>query len=151
MTKFFSVVVLSSVYIRVRHIFLDFKVSRCIEVYSFLGIWGWDSQQGRVRATSILVQAFWNFKLKVLKYSRNCCLQYTMIPNFWHPLVYMYVIIVILPKLYWSSAVWFRCNKKMRTASQRKQCVVLHVSLGYHRKWSPKIVIFALRPKTKFF
>ena len=47
----------------------------------------WDSQQGRPRTTSILVRAFWNFKLKVLKYSRNCSLQYTLIPNFWHPLV----------------------------------------------------------------
>ena len=26
-------------------------------------------------------------KLKVLKYPRNCSLQYTLIPNFWHPLV----------------------------------------------------------------
>ena len=38
--------------------------------------WGcplnWDSQQGRLRTTSIVVRAFWNFKLKVLKYSRNC-------------------------------------------------------------------------------
>ena len=49
----------------------------------------WDSEQGRVRTTSILVQAFWNFKLKVLKYPRNCSLQYTFIPNFWHPLTYM--------------------------------------------------------------
>ena len=28
-------------------------------------------QQGRVRTTSILVQAFWNFKIKVLKYSHS--------------------------------------------------------------------------------
>ena len=32
------------------------------------------SQQCRVRTTSIYVQAFWNFKLKVLIYSRNCSL-----------------------------------------------------------------------------
>ena len=50
----------------------------------------WDSQQGRVRTTSILVWAFWNFKFKVLKYPRNCSLQYTLIPNFWQPLMYMY-------------------------------------------------------------
>jgi hypothetical protein len=41
----------------------------------------WDSQQGRLRTTSILVRAFWNFKLKVLKYSRNCSLHNTLIPN----------------------------------------------------------------------
>ena len=40
----------------------------------------WDSQQGRLRTTSILVWAFWNFKLKVPKYSRSCGLQYTFIP-----------------------------------------------------------------------
>ena len=40
----------------------------------------WDSQQGRVRTTSILVRAFWNFKLKVLKYTRNCSLHNTLIP-----------------------------------------------------------------------
>ena len=34
----------------------------------------WDSQQGRVRKTSIFIWAFWNFKLKVLKYPRNCSL-----------------------------------------------------------------------------
>ena len=55
--------------------FLDFKASRYCEGYSFWGIstrnvkgsdqnWSyWDSQQGRVRTTSILVQAFWTFKL----------------------------------------------------------------------------------------
>ena len=46
----------------------------------------WHSQKGRVRTTSILVRAFWNFKLKVLKYPRNCSLQYTLIPNFWRTL-----------------------------------------------------------------
>ena len=40
----------------------------------------WDSQQGRVRTTSILVRAFWNFKRKVLKYPRNCSLHNTLIP-----------------------------------------------------------------------
>ena len=47
----------------------------------------WDSQQGRVRTTSILVRAFWNFKVKVLKYPKNCSFQYTLIPNFWHTLL----------------------------------------------------------------
>ena len=39
-----------------------------------------DSQQSRVRTTSILVRAFWNLKLKVLEYSRNCNLHNTLIP-----------------------------------------------------------------------
>ena len=56
-------------YTRWFRIFLDIKVSRYCE----------DSQQGRLRTTSILVRAFWNFKLKVLKYSRNCSL-----PNVHH-------------------------------------------------------------------
>ena len=32
-----------------------------------------------LRTTSILVRAFWNFKLKVLQYSRNCSLHNTLI------------------------------------------------------------------------
>ena len=39
----------------------------------------WDSQQGRDRNTSILVLVFWNFKLKVLEYPRNCRLHATLI------------------------------------------------------------------------
>ena len=35
--------------------------------------------KGRVRTTSVLVRAFWNFKLKVLKHSRNCSLHNTLI------------------------------------------------------------------------
>ena len=49
----------------------------------------WDSQPGRVRTSSILVRAFWNFKLKVLKYSRNYSLHNTLIPNFLKPLMYI--------------------------------------------------------------
>ena len=48
----------------------------------------WDSQQGRLRTTSILVRAFWNFKRKVLKYSRNCSLHNTLIPNLVKPYIY---------------------------------------------------------------
>ena len=44
------------------------------------------------RTTSILVRTFWNFKLKVLKYSRNCSLHATLIPNLVKPLIYIYVI-----------------------------------------------------------
>ena len=50
----------------------------------------WDSQQGRVRTTSILVWAFWNFKCQVLKYFRTCSLHNTLIPNLVKPLLYMY-------------------------------------------------------------
>ena len=51
----------------------------------FVRVWlshfRWDSQQGRPRTTSILVWSFWNFKLKVLKYPRNCRLHSTLILN----------------------------------------------------------------------
>ena len=93
-------------YVRVRHIFLDFKVSSYIEGYSFWVLWdlkfkisegsdqNWSCPEsaqlavsaklrqlpGQTRTTSIWVQAFGNFKLKVPKYSRNCSLQYTLIP-----------------------------------------------------------------------
>ena len=64
---------------------LKFQKARTkIEVVLSLPCWlsqlNWDSQQGRLRTTSILVRAFWNFKLKVLKYSRSCSLHNTLIP-----------------------------------------------------------------------
>ena len=98
-------------YVWVCHIFLEFKVSRYIKVYSFWSIWVWNfrrlgpklklswlyltgclSLAGNFsfRTTPILVRSFRNFKFKILKYSRNCSLQYTLIPNFWQPLMYMY-------------------------------------------------------------
>ena len=46
----------------------------------WLSQFSWDSQQGRVRTTSILVRAFWNFKLEVLRYPRNCSLHNNLIP-----------------------------------------------------------------------
>ena len=74
------------------------KAQTKIEVVLALPCWlsqlNWDSQQGRVRTTSILVSALWNFKLKVLKYPRTCSLQYTLIPNFWHPLTYILTMII---------------------------------------------------------
>ena len=76
---------------------LSFKFQKAtskIEVVLALPCWlsqfSWDSQQGRLRTTSILVRAFWNFKLKVLKYSRNCSLHNTLIPNLVKPLTYLY-------------------------------------------------------------
>ena len=40
-------------------------------------------------STSILVRAFWNFKCKVLKYSKNYSLHNTLIPNLVKPLMYI--------------------------------------------------------------
>ena len=85
---------LGNMYYRWFGIFLDFKVSRYWAVSA-----NWDSQQGRHRTTLILVRAFWNFKLKVLKYSRNCSLHATLIPNLVKPLSMYYVI-------------WFSSEKK---------------------------------------
>ena len=66
-----------------RTLCLKFQKARTkIEVFLTL-----PSQQGRVRTTSILVRAFWNFKCKVLKYPRNCSLHNTLIPNFGKPLI----------------------------------------------------------------
>ena len=39
----------------------------------------WDSQQGRDRKASILVLGFWDFKLKVPKYPRECRLHANLI------------------------------------------------------------------------
>ena len=46
----------------------------------------WDSQQGRDRKTPILVLAFWNFKVKVLKCQWNFRPQATVIWNLVKPL-----------------------------------------------------------------
>ena len=59
--------------------------------------------------TSILVLAFWNFKLKVLKYPSNCRLQDTLNLNFLKPLYY------ILQKcefklIYWELSVQCKLN-----------------------------------------
>jgi hypothetical protein len=56
------------------------KIEVVLSLPSWLSQLNWDSYQGRLRTTSILVRAFWNFKLKVLKYSRNCSLHNTLIP-----------------------------------------------------------------------
>ena len=69
------------------------KARTKIEVVLTLPCWlsqfSWDSQQGRARTTSILVWAFWNCKLKVLKYSRNCISQYILVAEVWHSLTYI--------------------------------------------------------------
>ena len=64
----------------------NFKIQKArtkIEVFLSLPCWlsqlNWDRQQGTDRKTSILLVAFWNFKLKVLKYPGNCRLYATLI------------------------------------------------------------------------
>ena len=68
------------------------KIEGVLTLPCWLSQLNWDSQQGTLRTTSILVKAFWNFKLKVLKYSKKCSLQYTLIPwslkKMWHTLMY---------------------------------------------------------------
>ena len=66
---------------------LTFKISKGSDQNWSCPHFSWDSQQGRLRTTSILVWAFWNFKHKVLKYSRNCSLHNTLIPNLVKPLI----------------------------------------------------------------
>ena len=60
------------------------KATSKIEVVLALPCWlsqlNWDSQQHRPKTTSILLVVFWNFKLKVLKYPRNCRFHNTLIP-----------------------------------------------------------------------
>ena len=63
----------------------------CPALPCWLSQLNWDSQQGRLRTTSIFVRALWNFKLKVLKYSRNCRFHNTLIPNLVKPLQCKYI------------------------------------------------------------
>ena len=65
------------------------KIEVVLALPCWLSQFSWDSQQGRARKTSILVRVFWNFKLKVLKYPRNCRLHATLIPNLVKPLTYV--------------------------------------------------------------
>ena len=62
-------------------------------------LFSWDSQQDRLRTTSMLVRAFWNFKLKVLNYPRNCIFHNILIPNSVKPLMY-------IVSMYFESIVW---------------------------------------------
>ena len=76
---------------------LKFQQARTkIEVVLNLPYWlsqfSWDSQQGRLRKTSILIRAFWNFQCKVQKYSKTCSLHNTLIPNLVKPLTYLLII-----------------------------------------------------------
>ena len=57
------------------------KICKCNLGVSQSLVSSWDSQQGRLGTTSILVRAFWNFRHKVLKYSRNCNDHNTLIPQ----------------------------------------------------------------------
>ena len=69
------------------------KIGVFLPLHCWLSQFSWDSQQGRARKNSILVRAFWNFKLKVLLYLRNCRLHATLIPNLVKPLwVLTYVL-----------------------------------------------------------
>ena len=54
-----------------------------------------DSQQGRDRKTPVLLVAFWNFKLKVLKYPRYTSIYLdTLKPKkSWHSLMYLGVLL----------------------------------------------------------
>ena len=102
-------------YLRTLH--LKFQKARTkIEVVLSLPCWlsqfSWDSQQGRLRTTSTLVRAFWNFKCKVLKYSRTYSLHNSLIPNLVKPLMYK----IFQTKLYFylsRYSRWSRSIKKM--------------------------------------
>ena len=69
------------------------KTTSKIEAFLALLCWlfqvSWNSQQGRARKTSILILAFWNFKLQVLKHPRNCRLHATLILNLTKPPIYI--------------------------------------------------------------
>ena len=60
--------------------------------------------QARARTTSILVRAFWNFKLPeevFLQYSRNCISQYILVAKAWHPLTYIHNLMVNATQYFW--------------------------------------------------
>ena len=88
---------------------LKFKNARTrIEVFLSLSCrlsqLNWDSRQGRARTTSILVRAFWNFKLPeevFLQYSRNCISQYILVAKAWHPLTYIHNLMVNATQYFW--------------------------------------------------
>ena len=55
---------------------------------------------------SILVRAFWHFKHRVLKYSKNCSLHNTLIPNFVKPPNVHSYISVRMPNVSVSASWW---------------------------------------------
>ena len=78
------------------------KIGVFLGLPSWLSQFSWDSQQGRLRTTSMFVRAFWNFKRKVLKYSRNCSLHNILIPNLVKPLKYIHCTLLkdVKPQLW---------------------------------------------------
>ena len=109
----------------------------------------WDSQQGRLRTTSILVRTFWNFKCKVLKYSRNCSLHNTLIPNLVKPLMYIHIKKHTKKKIFlsitiyndlsnWYFTVSFHCYRisKTHTITQAWPLLMLWYSKTCFSKFS---------------
>ena len=129
-----------------RTLSLKFQKARTkFEVVLTLPCWlsqlNWDSQQGRVRTTSILVRAFWNFKLKVLKYSRNCSFHNTLIPNLVKPLKYIYGCLYLWLFKYCRlnkallERIFFKMNKIVYTFI--RQTIFKAIFLCMQLEWGP--------------
>ena len=130
-----------------RTLSLKFQKARTkIEVVLSLPCWlsqfSWDSQQGRLRTTSILVRAFWNFKCKVLKYSKTCSLHNTLIPNLVKPLTGTYMDKLLNIHCYLSPAPWafwvYKCTQRyLEKVTRFKGCraFCLLYTMGFLSLW----------------
>ena len=83
-------------------------------------------RQGRARTTSILVRAIWNFKLKVLKYSRNGIRQYILVAEVWHPLSYILIIV----QGYYKVFINLKCAICGWLVYVKKNCITYQIFIG---------------------
>ena len=95
---------------------LTFKISEGSDQnWSCLPCWlsqlNWDSQQGRLRTTSKLVRAFWNFKLS---------LHNTLIPwSLKNPKSPNVLTLQKEPKIFWPFWIWKMVANKFQISPQR--------------------------------
>ena len=123
-------------YLRTLH--LKFQKARTkIEVVLSLPCWlsqfSWDSQQGRGKKTSILVRAFYNFKLKVPKYPRSCRLHATLIPNLAKPPMYLHIFLTLQGRRMQSKYGWARVNRKSEIWNCKFCDFPLHAICSYKK------------------
>ena len=65
------------------------KTEVVLSLPSWLSQFSWDSQQGRLRTTSILVRAFWNFNLRSSNNPEPVASTIPWYQTWWNPLMYL--------------------------------------------------------------
>ena len=118
------------------------KIEAVLTLPCWLSQFSWDSQLGSVRTASILVRAFWNFKLRILKYSRNCSFQYTLIPNFWHPLTYIVYLLLAYNKYRSLTFRMYQLYQKRWMEILHENAAPVNLLKGKQRRFSQRLKLY---------